>query len=584
MGIVYKAQDTKLDRLVALKFLPHHLTLQTEGGQAANEAERSRFLQEAKAAAALNHPNICMIYGIEEYGDEQFIIMEFVDGKTLRSQITNVQSQIPLDQIVDWGLQIGGALAAAHEKEITHRDIKPDNIMVNAKNQIKVMDFGLAKLKGSLGVTRTGATVGTIVYMSPEQIRGLEVDQRTDLWAFGVVLYEMLTGGLPFRGQYEPAIMYEILNVHPRAIQTVRFDVPDHLQVLVSRLLQKDPTKRISSAAEIIQLMKKPPVTAPSTLSEKSIAVLYFENMSSEKESEYFCAGMTEDIITDLSKIKELKVVSRTDVLPLRNNEAAIQMFENASSLDPNFAAAYAALAEAYSYMYSWYDGDQKWLGKTIEVSQKALNLDPNSIEAQFGTGTVYFHQKQLNEAKRTWEKVIQQNPDFYDAYRWLGISSDMTGDYDAALRYYEQCARLKPFSEEPWMHVDMTLRRKGDNHASDQAQRKLLEVGARKLEVNPNDAITLSRMAGPFAHFGEIEKSYAALKRVLEIDPTDGLAQYNCACTYAVLGNKKEALACLKNAFQSGYKNVNEWVKSDPDLVSLHKDPEFEALLAEIG
>ncbi|HWP83227.1 MAG TPA: protein kinase [Bacteroidota bacterium] len=694
MGVVYKAQDTKLDRLVALKFLPHDLT--------ANEAERARFQREAKAAAALNHPNICAIHAVGEHQHQQYIDMEFVDGITLRQKFHPIgaipqggTSPLPVNDAIACAVQIADALQEAHSKGIIHRDIKPDNIMVNAKNQIKVMDFGLAKLKGGLGLTKTKATVGTILYMSPEQIQGLEVDHRTDLWAFGAVLYEMLVGEPPFRGDYEPAILYEILNVEPKAIQTVRHDVPDHLQVLVSRLLQKDPAKRISSVAEVIQQLKKTSAEAPSPKAEKSIAVLYFENMSSEKESEYFCAGMTEDIITDLSKIKELQVVSRTDVLPFRNkevntrqvgdmlrvnyvlegsvrkagikmritaqlidvrtgfhlwaerfdrlvedifdvqtevsekiadalkvsltesekqslgkkptddlraydfymrgrellykrgkknNEAAIQMFENALSLDQNFASAYAALAEAYSYMYSFYDGDKKWLGKTIEVSQKALGLDPNSIEAQFGIGMVYHHQKRFDKAKRTWEKVIQQNPGFYDAYRWLGITSDITGDYDAALHYYEQCNRLKPYSEEPWMHVYMTYLRKGDTNASNQAKKKLLEVGERKLKVNPDDAITLSRMANPYIQAGEREKAYAALNRVLEIDPTDGLAQYNCACTYAVLGDKKEALTCLRNALQSGYRNVSEWVKSDPDLVSLHKDPEFEALIAEIG
>jgi adenylate cyclase len=151
-------------------------------------------------------------------------------------------------------------------------------------------------------------------------------------------------------------------------------------------------------------------------------------------------------------------------------------------------------------------------------------------------------------------------------------------------LRCYEECARIKPYSEEPWMHIEMTYRRMGNDKASDQAKRKLIDVGARKVAVNPNDAITLSRMAGALAHFGEKEKAYAALKKIMEVDPTDGLTQYNSACTYAALGDKKEALACLSHAIQNGYKNVGNWVKIDPDFVSYHEDPEFKALLAEIG
>ncbi len=685
MGVVYKAHDTKLDRFVALKFLPSHLS--------ESEPEKIRFLQEAKAAAILNHPNVATIYEIGEAGDNIFIAMENVEGTTLRKKIQ--EEPLTIDQTVDIGIQIAGGLKAAHQKNIIHRDIKSENIMITPDGRAKIMDFGLAKIKGGLDITKSGSTVGTIGYMSPEQIQGAEVDERTDLWSLGVVLYEMIAGQRPFRAEHEAAIMYEILNVEPQAIQSARADVPEHLQIVVSRLLQKDASRRIPTAAEVIVGLKRTGVTAPSSAAEKSVAVLYFENMSSEKESDYFCAGITEDIITDLSKIKELKVVSRSDVLPFRskeintrqvgetlrvnyilegsvrksgnkiritaqlidvktgfhvwaerydrliedifelqddiaqsiakalrislsesekqslgkkptddiraydfymrgreflykrgrkNNEAAIQMFENARSLDSNFAAVYAALAEAYSYMYSWYDGAPTWLEKTITISEKALNLDPDSIEAQFSIGTVYFHQKRLDEAKRTWEKVIQQNPDYYDAFRWLGIVSDISADYDAALRCYEECARIKPYSEEPWMHIEMTYRRMGNNDASDRAKRKLIDLGARKIEVNPDDAVTLSRMSGALAHFGEKEKAYAVLKKIMEMDPTDGLVQYNSACTYAAMGDKKESLACLRNAIQSGYKNVGNWVKIDPDFTSFHDDPEFKTLLAEIG
>ncbi|MBI1807806.1 MAG: alpha/beta fold hydrolase [Ignavibacteria bacterium] len=244
MGVVYKAHDTKLDRLVALKFLPSHLT--------ASEQDKARFLQEAKAAAALNHPNICTIHGIEEHNDEQFIVMEYVDGKTLRSQISNFQSRTPFNQIVDWGLQIGDALAAAHEKGITHRDIKPDNIMTTSKNQIKVMDFGLAKLKGGLGLTRTATTVGTIAYMSPEQIQSADVDHRTDIWSFGVMLYEMLTGRLPFRGEHQPAIMYSILNEDPQPFEKFRADISPPLKKIIHRALEKPREKRYKTVEELL--------------------------------------------------------------------------------------------------------------------------------------------------------------------------------------------------------------------------------------------------------------------------------------------------------------------------------------------
>ena len=683
MGVVYKAKDTTLDRIVAVKFLPAHFSV--------NEEHKARFLQEAKAAAALNHPNICTIHGVEEDAGQMFIVMEYLEGDTLKSLIK--KKQLSVDEIVQIGLQIAEGLASAHSKGIVHRDIKADNIMLTPDHRVKIMDFGLAKLRGGAQLTRSGTNVGTICYMSPEQIQGENVGPQSDLWSFGVVLYEMLTRRLPFSGEHEAAIIYEILNLDPQPVLAHRPDISEQIQMLVAGLLQKNQSKRPLSAQAVIDRLRKPPGDSMRP-DEKSIAVLYFENMSSEKESEYFCAGMTEDIITDLSKIKELKVISRTDVFPFRNkevntrhvgetlrvnyilegsvrksankmritaqliavdtgfhvwadrfdrlvedifdvqtevsqkiaaalkislteserqsiakrptedlraydfymrgkeimyrrgkrnNEAAIRMFQDAVSLDPNFGSAYAALAEAFSYMYIWYDGDKKWLGKTIEASQKALAYDPNSAEAQFGIGTVYYHQKRFQEAKEVWKKVIQNNPDFYDAHRWLGIAADISGEYDSALRYYEQCVNLKPYSEEPWMHIYMTFLRKGDHDSSLEAKKKLLEVGERKLKINPEDAIALSRMAGPYADFGDREKALAALKKVLEIDPNDGLAQYNCACTYAVMGDKKQALICLRNAVASGYRNVCEWVKSDPDLVSLHNDPEYESLVLEM-
>jgi serine/threonine protein kinase/cytochrome c-type biogenesis protein CcmH/NrfG len=684
MGVVYKAEDTKLDRVVALKFLPSHLSASVE--------DRARLVQEAKAAAALNHPNVCSVIDIQEVEDRQFIIMEFVEGENLKTKIR--KQKLTLDQITEISLQIAQGLNAAHEKLIVHRDIKSDNIMITKDEKVKIMDFGLAKLKGDHGLTKTGTTVGTVAYMSPEQIQGMEVDHRTDLWAFGVVLYEMMSGTLPFRGEHEAALMYEVLNVEPKPILSVRSDIPDSFQSLIVQLLQKDYLKRTSSAAEIIKHLKQPASTTHHANNEKSVAVLYFENMSSEKESDYFCAGIAEDIITDLSKIKELKVVSRSDVQPYRNKEvnmrqvgetlrvkyilegsvrkagnkiritaqlidvktgfhvwaerydrliedifdlqveiaqsivkalkvsltdsekqslikkptddlraydfymrgresmskrgkkntvAAVQMLEKAIALDPNFSTAYAALAEACVNMFTFYDGNPGWLGKTIEYSQKALALDPNLIEAQFGIGTVYFHQKRYADAQRTLEIVIQQNPDHYDAYRWLGIISDVLKDYDTSLKWYEQCKRLKPYSEEPWMQIEMTYRRKGDKKASEQAIRKLIEVAERKLEVNPDDVIVVSRIAGQYAQTGNKEKAYQALRRVLELDPGDGLALYNCACTYAMLGDKKEAFACLRMASQNGYKYVSEWIKGDPDFSRYHDDPELQALLAEI-
>jgi len=240
MGVVYKAEDAKLKRTVALKFLPK--------GLEAHEPERARFLQEAQAAAALNHPNICTIHDIASEGEQQFIVMEFVDGKTLR-QVIPVQK---MQDAITYAIQIGEALQEAHSKGVVHRDIKTDNIMINSKNQIKVMDFGLAKLKGSLKLTRTSSTVGTLAYMAPEQIQGGEVDARSDIFSFGVVLYEMLTGHLPFRGEHEAAMMYSIVNEEPEPIERCKSDVSPVLANIIQRALEKDPNDRYQSAGDMV--------------------------------------------------------------------------------------------------------------------------------------------------------------------------------------------------------------------------------------------------------------------------------------------------------------------------------------------
>lgn len=245
MGVVYKAQDTKLDRTVALKFLPAHVSV--------NEDIKGRFLQEAKAAAALNHNNICTIYGVDEADGKMFIAMEFIDGGTLREKIPFAK----IDDALTVAAQIGEALQEAHAKGIVHRDIKADNIMLTNKGQAKVMDFGLAKLKGSLKLTRTSSTVGTLGYMAPEQIQGGEVDHRSDIFSFGVLLFEMLTGKLPFRGEHEAAMVYSIVNEEPMQVDQLRPEASSLLSSLISRCLEKDPADRFQHMDDVVSELRR---------------------------------------------------------------------------------------------------------------------------------------------------------------------------------------------------------------------------------------------------------------------------------------------------------------------------------------
>jgi serine/threonine protein kinase len=234
MGVVYKAEDTKLDRIVALKFL----TPQAIG----SDEDKDRFVQEAKAAAALNHPNICTIYEIDEVDGRSFIAMECVEGQSLKERIG--KGLLSLDEALDIVLQIADGLHEAHEKGIVHRDIKPANIMLTGKSQAKIMDFGLAKSPGRAKLTKTHTTIGTVAYMSPEQSRAEKVDHRTDIWSLGVVLYEMLTGRQPFAGDYEQAIVYSILNNSPEPVTALRSGLPMDLERIVNKALTKNADAR----------------------------------------------------------------------------------------------------------------------------------------------------------------------------------------------------------------------------------------------------------------------------------------------------------------------------------------------------
>ena len=543
MGVVYKAHDDKLDRVVALKFLPHHLTV--------NEAEKARFLQEAKAAAALNHPNACSIYRIEEHDSQQFIEMEYVDGVTLRHRIAS--SSMKINEAIPYAIQIGEALHEAHSKGIVHRDVKAENIMINSRNQIKVMDFGLAKLKGSLKLTKTSSTVGTLAYMAPEQIQGSEVDARSDIFSFGVVVFEMLTGHMPFRGEHDAAMMYSILNEEPEPIQKYLTDAPPEIIHVINKALDKDPADRYQSVAEMVvdlrrvrkdstrvsrtvnQIQGPEPVQAsgkqtdsvrPESTSRqknirlgvitgvvvlvgavlfmtepwkgtenagpKTLAVLPFENLG-DPEKEYFADGITDEITSRLSRISGLGVVARTSAREYKKSTKPVKQIGEELGVD-------------YILM-----GTVRWSGS----GEQRVRVNPELIN--------------VSTTLQTWSQAFEAT--YSDAFEiQANVASEVARALDVELLQREEENLAKKLTENAQAY-DYYL--KGLEYDTRGMNKELVELGIRMyeqaIEEDPGFAAAYAKLSIDHAtmhwmHYDRsetrIEKARESANRALELDP----------------------------------------------------------------
>jgi len=316
MGIVYKAEDTKLRRTVALKFLPEEISRDPQA--------KKRFLREAQAAAILDHPNICPVHEVDEAEGEMFLTMAFIEGHSLKERIA--EGPLPLIEVLNIAVQVCEGLKTAHEKGVVHRDIKPANIMLNLEGQVRITDFGLASLEGGADLTRPQTILGTAAYMSPEQVRGEKTDQHTDVWSFGCTLYEMATGRRPFVGEHGQAVRNEILSEAPPSPSSLRSEIPQGLEEVILKCLQKSADDRFPDFESLLTALQGESVRRPKAATEPalaqdvipSVAVLPFVDMSPAKDQDYFGEGLAEELIHALARVQGLRIVARTSAFALK--------------------------------------------------------------------------------------------------------------------------------------------------------------------------------------------------------------------------------------------------------------------------
>ncbi len=546
MGVVYKAEDTKLKRTVALKFLPPEFMSDSEAKQ--------RFLIEAQAAAALDHPNICAIHEIEEGNGQTFMVMGFIEGRSLEAKIKG--ERLKIKEVLDIALQIAEGLKVAHEHGIIHRDIKPANIMITKEGRAKILDFGLAKLSGLSQLTRSGATLGTTAYMSPEQARGEPVDQRTDIWSFGVVLYQMLTGQLPFEGEYEQAIIYSILHDEPEAPSSFREDIPQDLEQIVLNALQKEPRQRFSSMAEMIpalrELQNKSTAISKAKAQESkktlpSIAVLPFTNISADPEQEYFCDGMAEEIINALTQIEGLRVVARTSAFAFKGKNVDVREIGKILNVTTvlegsvrkagkrvRVTAQLIKVADGYHLWSEKYDRDlEDIFAVQDEISQKI---------------THQLKGKLFGEEK---EKLVRKPVENMEAYELLlkgrYFMNQMTrAGLNKGIDYFQQAIERLPDFAEAYANMAScySVQAMLGYLPSNIAMAKAKTIAQKALSIDPNQVTVHSTLGlAILYHDWDWQGAKRELDRARALNPNHVNTHIYFSLYYQILGKVEDAL-----------------------------------------
>lgn len=597
MGVVYKARDTRLGRTVALKFLAQHLI--------ADEESRNRFLREARTAASLSHPNICTIYEIDEVDEQIFIAMEHIEGRNLQQEMQS--RAIEFAEAINIACQVAQALREACEKNVVHRDIKSANIMLTRRRQAKVMDFGLARLVGLSDLTSTGVTLGTLAYMSPEQLEGKDVDHRTDIWALGVVLYEMIAGRLPFENSHSQAIMYSIRDEEPRLVSVSDPRVPGELDDIIQKALSKSVEDRYQDAGALLQdlsALEEPSATRrkPSGKEEErvaSLAVLPFVNTGGDLEDEYFSDGLTEDLMSALAQVEGLRVVSRASAFQFKGVTADIRetgrklrvgtILEGSVRKSGKKLRISAQLVDVSSGFHLWAERFDRALEDVFEVQDEVaraivgklkavLGEQPREPASQHDTEDLevyelylkgrYFWHKQTEEAIRKgisqFEQVLALSPqhalahvglaDCYTLLAWYGVASP-----DEVIPKAKEASLIAIGLNDslPLAHSNLALIKAQYDWDWAGAEREFL----RALELGPG-------LAAPHFHYaldyltpmGRLDEAIAQIRLARNLDPLSLI-------TNTALGG------CLyrKRQYDQAIEQFRETLEMDPSFYHAH-------------